>query len=843
MQVFMTSLRFNRVLFLILTLFISIGWPLFSLSAETTPAKAVEKEPAVKEQQTTLIQVYSWATILPKELIDLQSNLAKERDIKAVDEEITILAQEAQVLKKEISEAKKVTGLQLAQVADLQAKVQRITNRLKSLSEPILSEISILSEKRKEWQTKKDQILGFDKKELLALALAREQQKALVETIDNALKLIGEQLKIYLAIGKKIGDLQVLLYSTNNDLKSMDVELRAISIQQTSPSMLSREFYTRINADLFYQSYSNTMQFITEQLKSLKKNLNLLFLNLLGFLLICFGMYKTKDLVSSSSRWYPFALYPVATTIFMVSSLNAFIDLLPVNFDLPKQWYALLHILTLLAAIRLTTLLIENPIRRRLLVRLIVFMVVAMIIVVLDLPQILMLLYVFYVSLLALVYYFYQLPNTRGRTDGKAWLSRFVGIFPAAVLLLGISGYDQFAVMLFSTLLSAVLACVIIWMFYRLFFGFFDLVLSVLPFDLLRDNQEIVLKSLQPIIAWLHILLLVAVQGVVWNIYSTLNEAVAGIFNFGFNVSSLHISPGFFLTVIFVIYAALLASKAIQMLLLNKVLPRYGAERGVQLSITRLVHYGILTIGFLVMLRVLGFQLNQLALLGGALGVGIGFGLQAIVNNFASGLILLFERPIKVGDTIQIGEEIGEVKHLGLRATIIQTFDYAEIVVPNSDLVTGQVTNWTLGERRVRIRIPVGVAYGTDVSKVLKILLSCAEANPVVLSTPAPLAFFLAFGASSLDFEVRVWIPEFLNKTQVLSDLNQDIEKEFALNGIEIPFPQTDLHLRSVDEAAAARMWKSSSHPQTLQSEQPAQAESIASDFSEVEEKKTGEKD
>jgi len=225
------------------------------------------------------------------------------------------------------------------------------------------------------------------------------------------------------------------------------------------------------------------------------------------------------------------------------------------------------------------------------------------------------------------------------------------------------------------------------------------------------------------------------------------------------------------------------------------------------LSITRLVHYAILTIGFLIVLRVLGFELNQLALIGGALGVGIGFGLQAIVNNFASGLILLFERPIKVGDTIQIGSEIGEVKHLGLRATIIQTFDNAEIVVPNSDLITGQVTNWTLGERKVRIRVSVGVAYGTDVAKVLEMLLACAKANPIVLSTPKPTAFFLAFGSSSLDFEVRVWISEYLDKMQVLSNLNQAIENEFAANNIEIPFPQTDLHLRSVDEAAAARMW------------------------------------
>jgi len=526
----------------------------------------------------------------------------------------------------------------------------------------------------------------------------------------------------------------------------------------------------------------------------------------MAFLLVWFGMHKTKELTSRTSRWYPFAVYPLATTVFMASSLNALIGIMPVNFELPQQWEALLHILTLLAAVRLTNLLIEKELRRRVLVRLIIFMAVAMLMVVLNLPQILILLYVFYVSLLALVYYFYQLPATRGKTDLKSWLKRTMGVLPAVVLISGISGYDQFAVMLFSTLLSAVVACLIVWMLYRLLFGFLDLLLSLLPIGLSKERHEIILSSMQPVLVWLHVFLLAGIQAVIWGIYATLNEALSGILNFGFKVFDLQISPGFFLTVILVIYGATLASRGIQAVLLNKVLPRYGAAKGVQLSITRLAHYAILTIGFLIMLRVLGFELSQLALLGGALGVGIGFGLQAIVNNFASGLILLFERPIKVGDTIQIGSEIGEVKNLGLRATIIQTFDNAEIVVPNSDLVTGQVTNWTLGERKVRIRVPVGVAYGTDVARVLKILLGCAKENDVVLGLPQPTALFLAFGSSSLDFELRVWISEFLDKIQVLSDLNQAIEKALAENDIEIPFPQTDLHLRSVDEAAA-RSW------------------------------------
>jgi small-conductance mechanosensitive channel len=214
----------------------------------------------------------------------------------------------------------------------------------------------------------------------------------------------------------------------------------------------------------------------------------------------------------------------------------------------------------------------------------------------------------------------------------------------------------------------------------------------------------------------------------------------------------------------------------------------------------------ILVIGFLVLLRVLGLELNKLVIVGGALGVGIGFGLQAIVNNFASGLILLFERPLKVGDMIQVGTEMGEVKKLGLRATVVRTFDNADIVIPNSDLITGQVTNWTLADRHIRVKIPVGVAYGSDIAQVLSLLLSCAENNPMVLNHPKAKALFLAFGASSLDFELRVWISEFSDRRQALSELNQDIESEFSSAGIEIPFPQTDLHLRSVDDGVLGRI-------------------------------------
>ena len=319
----MKSLRFKHLFFAFIV-FISIGCPLLSFSAETNPAKEEKAAPA--KEQTTLIQVYSWATILPKELIDLQSNLAKEKDIRAIDEEITVLAQEAEALKKEVSETKKVNDMQLAQVANYQTKVHKITNRLKSLSEPILAEISNLSENRKEWQTKKEQILGFDKKELLALALGREQQKILVETIDNALQLIEEQLKYIWQSARKSVTFRVLLYSTNNELKTMDARLRAISTRQTSPSMLSRRVLYQNQRWAFQSKLFKYPSCLSPIRWRVSRKTGTSFPQFYRFLLIWFGMYKTKDLVSSSSRWYPFALYPLATTIFMVSSLNALIE-------------------------------------------------------------------------------------------------------------------------------------------------------------------------------------------------------------------------------------------------------------------------------------------------------------------------------------------------------------------------------------------------------------------------------------------------------------------------------------------------------------------------------------
>jgi potassium efflux system protein len=169
--------------------------------------------------------------------------------------------------------------------------------------------------------------------------------------------------------------------------------------------------------------------------------------------------------------------------------------------------------------------------------------------------------------------------------------------------------------------------------------------------------------------------------------------------------------------------------------------------------------------------------------------------LQAIDNNFASGIILLFERPIKVGDIIQVNNIPCQVKKIGLRATIVESRDDAEIVIPNSDLITTQVTNWTLSVRRMRLKLPVGVAYGSDIAQVMELLMACAQENKTVLKYPKTQVLFLNFEESSLDFELRVRINDFSDRRLVQSELNQAIDRKFRSAQIEIPFPQRDLHL------------------------------------------------
>jgi small-conductance mechanosensitive channel len=208
-------------------------------------------------------------------------------------------------------------------------------------------------------------------------------------------------------------------------------------------------------------------------------------------------------------------------------------------------------------------------------------------------------------------------------------------------------------------------------------------------------------------------------------------------------------------------------------------------------------------IAAIIGLSLAGFSFTNLAIIAGALSVGIGFGLQNIVNNFISGIILLFERPIRTGDWVVVGNTEGYVRKISIRSTQIETFDRADVIVPNSELISNQVTNWMLRDPWGRVIVPVGVAYGSDVEKVREVLLAIASEHPLVITDNSrvspPRVLFRGFGDSSLNFELRCFIRNVDQRLVTLSELNFAIEKGLREANIQIPFPQRDLHLRSID--------------------------------------------
>ncbi|MEZ4868398.1 MAG: mechanosensitive ion channel [Caldilineaceae bacterium] len=220
-------------------------------------------------------------------------------------------------------------------------------------------------------------------------------------------------------------------------------------------------------------------------------------------------------------------------------------------------------------------------------------------------------------------------------------------------------------------------------------------------------------------------------------------------------------------------------------------------EQGASTAVLTISHYIIVAIGILSAISTLGFNLSALAIIGGGLSVGIGFGLQELVANFISGILLLFERTVRPGDMVEVEGHKGTVDKLRMRSTVIRTMDNTEVFVPNKNLLTSAFVTYTQTDRVVRRQLLVGVSYDSDPTEVRDILLEVANRHGLVLKKPEPIVFFTAFGASSLDFELYVWVGDPLNGLRVSSDLYFMIWTEFGKHGIEIPFPQQDLHLRS----------------------------------------------
>jgi potassium-dependent mechanosensitive channel len=412
-------------------------------------------------------------------------------------------------------------------------------------------------------------------------------------------------------------------------------------------------------------------------------------------------------------------------------------------------------------------------------------------------------------GIFAMVWFLRKLKPVYGEAAGASRLRLLQTGVVVLLLILAVGfgaaamGYMRLARLMTPGILVGGSLALALYASVRLLIGIVAVALHVWPLRTLRlvmHNRDQLEKKLYRVLIWLAI----TAWGVRYLSYIGMLELAL---SFGqavlaakFERGAISISPGGALEFVFTVWAAYWLSAFIRFVLGEDVYPRMRIAAGKSYAISSLLHYFILALGFTIAIAALGVNLSKLTVLTGAFGVGIGFGLQSVINNFVSGLILLFERPIHVGDTVEVGDLLGKVRSIGIRASTVHTRQGADIIVPNSQLISDKVTNWTLSDQLRRVDLPVGVNYSAPPGEVIKMLVTVARANSNILKDPEPQGLFMGFGDSSINFELRAWTDCFDDWAGVRSELASAVYDAVHAAGMTFPFPQREVRfLREPD--------------------------------------------
>ncbi len=408
----------------------------------------------------------------------------------------------------------------------------------------------------------------------------------------------------------------------------------------------------------------------------------------------------------------------------------------------------------------------------------------------------------------AFLIWFYKSKRVEKNVEAGAYsvfqtirrLIPYTAVVFAVSLLTNLLGFVSISYLVGNGLLRAAYLAIFFYTAVQIFISAIAFALRVKPLAstrAVRNNRMLIRQRATSGLNWLAILLwLIGVLNL-FSIQDFVYSTIGSLLGFQINIGELSLTIGDIVLFFGMALAAFLISRFVRFVLEEDVYPRVNIGGGVAFAISSVVHYLLLIIGFLLAIAAVGVELSRFAIVAGAVGIGLGFGLQNIVNNFVSGLVLLFERPVKVGDTIQIGDHTGALKSIGLRASVLRKADGADVIVPNSQLISDRVINWTLSDDKRRIDIPVGVAYGTDPRTVLKLLGDLAVGREPILTDPAPRALFVGFGESSLKFELRFWVLNTDAWVALRSEMVTEIFDTLTAAGIE--FPQNDLVIKGFD--------------------------------------------
>ena len=359
----------------------------------------------------------------------------------------------------------------------------------------------------------------------------------------------------------------------------------------------------------------------------------------------------------------------------------------------------------------------------------------------------------------------------------------------ALAFIAGATGYMNLGKFLSHALLQSAYMALILYAVVRIFDGLLLSLLSIPPLvrlGVVQRHRALLQGRARVVLEWTAILLWAAYVLETLSLRAPVFNDLREAFKATIGAGAFKFTLGDIVWFGICVWASMLVSRVLRFVLEEEVYPRVELAPGLHYSISKMVNYAVLVLGFVIGIAILGFDLTKLTILVGALGVGLGFGLQNIINNFVSGLILLFERPIKVGDVIQLGANEGTVKQIGIRASVVRLMNGAELIVPNGSLISDTVTNWTLSDKLRRIDLPVVVLAPADAKQVLELLQGAAAKHPLVLKAPPPRGLLVSFDKDSMNFELRFWTNQSDDWPQIRSELALAVRAALAERNIPV---------------------------------------------------------
>jgi small-conductance mechanosensitive channel len=689
-------------------------------------------------------------------------------------------------------------------------------SNLATIFDSLSAKLTILDNLRNQWQQRKTFWSEWK------TYLVKERTEFPEGDFDRSVEKCSALLKNIADTSGKLIEVQqqMVMVQDGNDTSIRQIDtalknLRAQIFKKTARSFFSSEFYQQFNAELKVQVKENFKLVQWYRKSYLHDYWWVAVMQLMLALGLAVNLRKHRK-NNDASQWNILFRHPWAAGLFM-----AFATLSPLYKAPPLAWtFYLLLISVITASILVAGIVPER--RHAMLIWLLAFIyLVSMFLQVIGLPLPLLRLYLAVLSLVGIPLLVWMCALSRRNKDSwQLIIGQRIGVILLAISLIAqLGGYSTLSMRLVDASIKTVFVLLMVYMVMRLTQGGVDYLLRhpwAQSWKFFKIFGSRLSKKINHLMVGALSVYAVLYTVQIWGGSDSVTTTWSKIKDLGFTFGNVELTLSTLIMMVLIMYLAFTLSWLVRSLFDVEVVgPRY-MDSGLRDSLKTLLHYVIISCGLLLTLGALGIGLQNFAVIAGALGIGIGFGLQNIVNNFISGLILLFERPIKLGDRIILDGEWAIVRKIGLRSTVIETYNQAEIIVPNSQLISEKVTNLTHSNSRARITIDVGVAYGENIERVLEILKEEAKNNPTVLKYPEPSPLFVAFGASSLDFKLRVWLDNFDQSLDVKSDLSVAIYKRFDKEGIAIPFPQRDLHLRSVSENVW-RQWRGEKAPVDLQ--------------------------